>query len=108
MGSAKSEVQRAQEKAGMKQGSVISASLVAIVSSLATMACCVPLGFAGALGAAGRKRVSAEVPAVAAGALHPAAGRWILAGAPREVVRSEAELLERRAALDGPSCSLWR
>jgi len=37
----------------MKQGSVISASLVAIVSSLATMACCVPLGFAGALGAAG-------------------------------------------------------
>ncbi len=37
----------------MKQGSGISASLAAIMSSLATMACCLPLGFAGALGAAG-------------------------------------------------------
>jgi hypothetical protein len=37
----------------MKQGSGISASLGAIVSSLATMVCCLPLGFAGALGAAG-------------------------------------------------------
>ena len=37
----------------MKQGSGISASLGAIVSSLATMGCCLPLGFAGALGAAG-------------------------------------------------------
>src|SRR2546421_262100 len=37
----------------MKQGSGISASLAAIVSSLATMVCCLPLGFAGALGAAG-------------------------------------------------------
>jgi len=38
---------------GMKQGLGISASLGAIVSSLATMGCCLPLGFAGALGAAG-------------------------------------------------------
>jgi len=37
----------------MKQGSGISASLGAIVSSLATIGCCFPLGFAGALGAAG-------------------------------------------------------
>jgi hypothetical protein len=37
----------------MKQGFGISASLGAIVSSLATMGCCLPLGFAGALGAAG-------------------------------------------------------
>jgi hypothetical protein len=37
----------------MKQGLGISASLGAIVSSLATMGCCLPLGFAGALGAAG-------------------------------------------------------
>src|SRR5260370_3156563 len=37
----------------MKQGSGISASLGAILSSLATMGCCLPLGFAGALGAAG-------------------------------------------------------
>ncbi|HKV63190.1 MAG TPA: hypothetical protein VJO16_14845 [Candidatus Acidoferrum sp.] len=36
----------------MKQGSGISASLGAILSSLATMGCCLPLGFAGALGAA--------------------------------------------------------
>ena len=37
----------------MKQGSGISASVGAIVSSLATMTCCLPLAFAGALGAAG-------------------------------------------------------
>ena len=42
-----------QSRKGMKQGSGISASLGAIVSSLATMGCCLPLGFAGALGAAG-------------------------------------------------------
>jgi hypothetical protein len=36
-----------------QQGSGISASLGAILSSLATMGCCLPLGFAGALGAAG-------------------------------------------------------
>lgn len=35
----------------MKRGSGISASLVAILSSLATMTCCLPLGFAAALGA---------------------------------------------------------
>jgi len=37
----------------MKPGTGLSASLAAIVSSIATMACCVPLGFAAALGAAG-------------------------------------------------------
>ena len=37
----------------MKQGSGISASVGAMVSSLATMACCLPLAFASALGAAG-------------------------------------------------------
>ena len=35
----------------MKQGTGISASLAAILSSLATIACCLPLGFAAALGA---------------------------------------------------------
>lgn len=35
----------------MKQGAGISASLAAIISSLATMTCCLPLGFAAALGA---------------------------------------------------------
>ncbi len=35
----------------MKQGTGISASLAAIFSSLATIACCLPLGFAAALGA---------------------------------------------------------
>src|SRR5260370_31796434 len=35
----------------MKQGTGISASLAAILSSVATIACCLPLGFAGALGA---------------------------------------------------------
>jgi len=34
----------------VKQGTGISASLAAILSSLATVACCLPLGFAGALG----------------------------------------------------------
>jgi hypothetical protein len=42
-----------QGRAEMKQASGTSASLGAIVSSLATMGCCLPLGFAGALGAAG-------------------------------------------------------
>jgi FtsH-binding integral membrane protein len=37
----------------MKQASGISASVGAIVSSLATMACCLPLAFAAAIGAAG-------------------------------------------------------
>lgn len=36
----------------MRQGSGISASLAAIVSSIATIGCCLPLGFAAALGAA--------------------------------------------------------
>jgi hypothetical protein len=37
----------------VKQSSVISASLGAMASSLATMGCCLPLGFAAALGTAG-------------------------------------------------------
>jgi hypothetical protein len=37
----------------VKQGSGISASVAAILSSLATMACCLPFAFAGAIGAAG-------------------------------------------------------
>jgi len=37
----------------VSQGTGLSASVAAIVSSLATMACCVPLGFAAAIGAAG-------------------------------------------------------
>jgi len=37
----------------VRPGTGLSASLAAIVSSLATMACCVPLGFAAAIGAAG-------------------------------------------------------
>ena len=37
----------------MRSGTGLSAALAAIVSSLATMACCVPLGFAAAIGAAG-------------------------------------------------------
>lgn len=53
MNSGNNEVRAPQSRKGMKQGSVISASLGAIVSSLATMGCCLPLGFAGALGAAG-------------------------------------------------------
>jgi hypothetical protein len=35
----------------LKQGTGISASLAAILSSLATISCCLPLGFAAALGA---------------------------------------------------------
>ncbi|MFY9583297.1 MAG: hypothetical protein WAR21_02255 [Candidatus Acidiferrales bacterium] len=35
----------------MKQGTGVSASLAAIVSSVATISCCLPLGFAAALGA---------------------------------------------------------
>lgn len=35
----------------MRQGTGVSASLVAIVSSVATLSCCLPIAFAGALGA---------------------------------------------------------
>ena len=35
----------------MKPGTGVSASLVAILSSVATISCCLPLGFAAALGA---------------------------------------------------------
>ena len=35
----------------MKQGTGISASLAAILSAVATISCCLPLGFAAALGA---------------------------------------------------------
>src|SRR5713101_2736018 len=35
----------------MRQGTGVSASLVAILSSVATLSCCLPLGFAAALGA---------------------------------------------------------
>lgn len=35
----------------MKQGTGVSASVGAILSSLATVSCCLPLGFAAALGA---------------------------------------------------------
>ena len=37
----------------MRPDTGLSASLAAIMTSLATMACCVPLGFAAAIGAAG-------------------------------------------------------
>jgi FtsH-binding integral membrane protein len=37
----------------MRQGSGISASVGAIASALATITCCLPLGFAAAIGAAG-------------------------------------------------------
>jgi hypothetical protein len=53
MNSEKVQAQPTQGPAGVKQGSAISAALGANLSSLATMACCFPLGFAGALGAAG-------------------------------------------------------
>lgn len=35
----------------MKQGTGVSASLVAILGSVATISCCLPIAFAGALGA---------------------------------------------------------
>ena len=37
----------------MKQGAGISAALAAMVSAVATIGCCLPLGFAAAIGAAG-------------------------------------------------------
>jgi hypothetical protein len=35
----------------VKQGTGVSASLIAIMSSIATISCCLPIAFAGALGA---------------------------------------------------------
>ncbi len=34
----------------MKQGTGVSASLTAIMAAVATISCCLPLGFAGAVG----------------------------------------------------------
>jgi hypothetical protein len=53
MNSRNNEVRESPGRERLKLASGISASLGAIVSSLATMGCCLPLGFAGALGAAG-------------------------------------------------------
>jgi hypothetical protein len=53
MNSENTETSAPQGSEGVKPSSGISASLGAILSSLATMGCCLPLGFAGALGAAG-------------------------------------------------------
>jgi len=53
MDSGNTQVEASQQTESSKKGSGISASLGAIVSSLVTMGCCLPLGFAGALGAAG-------------------------------------------------------
>lgn len=50
----------------MKPGTGASASLAAIVSSIASIACCLPFGFAGAIGAAG------------ASAFLPSAMPWLL------------------------------
>jgi len=44
---------RSKENHLVRQSSGISASVAAIASSIATMACCVPFGFAAAIGAAG-------------------------------------------------------
>lgn len=41
----------------MKQSTGTSAALAAITSTLATLGCCLPLGFAGALGTAGASAV---------------------------------------------------
>lgn len=53
MNSENNEAGNPQGEERVKQGSGVSASVGAILSSLATMGCCLPLGFAGALGAAG-------------------------------------------------------
>ena len=57
-------------------------------------------GIRGRAGGSGRKCVGPEVPALALGAFHRAAGDWFLAAAPRAAVLSEAELFERGPALD--------
>src|SRR5215472_1282493 len=43
--------QRTEGRHSLKQGTGISVSVAAILSSIATMSCCLPLGFAAALGA---------------------------------------------------------
>jgi hypothetical protein len=53
MNSENKEAQAPRGHERMKPGPGISTSLGAILSSLATIGCCLPLGFAGALGAAG-------------------------------------------------------
>jgi hypothetical protein len=50
----------------MKQSTGVAAALTAITSSMATLGCCLPLGYAGALGTAGASAIF--------GALQP----WLL------------------------------
>jgi len=57
MTSENNEARVPQEKARMRPGSGMAASFGAILSSLATMACCLPLGFASALGVAGASAI---------------------------------------------------
>src|SRR5947207_15372462 len=52
MNSKNNEVRAPQSTTGKKQDSGICASVGRILSSLTTMGCCLPLGFAGALGTA--------------------------------------------------------
>jgi len=85
----------------MKQGSSISASVGAIVSSLATMGCCLPLGFAGALGAAGASAFLQRFRPwlLALSIVLLGIGFWQQRRA--RLCAGETELFERRAALDG-------
>src|SRR5713226_7123757 len=58
-----------------------------------------PGGICGGAWGGGCERVSANVPALAAGAFRRVAGRGILAAAAREAMLRQAKLCERGAAL---------
>src|SRR5712692_6783162 len=58
-----------------------------------------PGGICGGVWGGGCERVSANVPALAAGAFRRIAGRGILAATARETMLSEAELRERGAVV---------
>jgi hypothetical protein len=83
-----------------EEGSGISASLGAILGSLATMVCCLPFPFASALGAAGARAFLLKFRPWFLGLSILLLGNGILAATPRSAMRREGQDLGTSVALD--------
>ena len=90
----------------MKQGTGISASLAAILSSVATISCCLPLGFAAALGAGAAsafvKTLRPWLLGLSVVLLRPG----ILAAASRHALLDPRAQDWERAVVDGSGCGV--
>ena len=75
------------------------ASAAAIIAALSTLACCLPLGFLGAVGLASLSLWARPIQSVAVARLDCIPMRWFTAAVFQEIVR-KAEHCEPRALLD--------